>query len=94
VDPIKIVVRGCASCHFASRVEDSGECVKLYCTMAADRQILPKGLDMSLPPRERWRAYPSAVSLSGPSEEEAYGVAPDWCPLRIIGPITVELARP
>lgn len=89
---VQLKVPGCAWCHFAQRVEDSGDNVKLYCGVAVDRQILPKGATPSTPLRDIYRFYPNAYGLlDGPTEDEAYGIAPDWCPLRQ-GPISIELA--
>lgn len=93
MDSVKIVVRGCAWCHFAQRVEGTDDLVRLYCNASANRQIVPPCVPLVAQPREVWRFYPSVDGVREPSEEEAYGVAPEWCPLRG-GPISVELETP
>lgn len=94
MNSVKIVVRGCAWCHFAQRVEGTDDLV-LYCRAMApivsSQLILPKGA-LTASSHDGWRAFPNVDTVGvGPSEEEAYGTAPEWCPLRK-GPISVELA--
>ena len=85
-----ITVRGCATCHFAQRVEDSGDNVKLYCGVGVDRPILPQSMPEGTSPRDAWKFYPNANGHNGVTIEDAYSSAPEWCPLRQ-GPISIAL---